>query len=372
MIAAGDAGTSYPDRTFLPHDSSPVERRFFSPFSARRAAKRFNALAEDGSIDERGELRALRGELRAGRTNRDTVPRLFATVARSIQVRLDIAVHPDAFRLASAMLGARGVACESLADRRVALLLAVSAAASTGAPVHLLCASGAHSAWLYDAARRALEPLGISVATVAAWHTVATRKRAYRADVVVTTPREITLDHLRDNVRWPDRQGGVADRLDRLYGWRSKSASLMLPGLYWAFFDRLDQTLIDDARIPVVIGPQTDNAVDREMFAEVYELSGVLEAGSDFTIDRKSLTPSLTVRGIERVADVMPFLFDPYAGPVDARALLANALRVRHLLEPDRHYLRHGDRLVTPALVPGQVGMPALDLFPLRRLLECR
>ncbi len=372
MGATKTSRTWYSDRALAPEHMKASGKYFPKKFDNRRFEKFTRSLVERATDSLRPDFDAIKSDFRVHGQNRDTLPRLFALVGRRLQDNHGTSPSVDECRLATAMLQGNGIESASLNIRRTSLILAVTAASLSDEPVHLLSPSVRHVNWLYHATQPILNGFGISTACVTRDQNIPVRKRQYRANVVVTTPRELALDYLRDQVCWPDRQGGLQVRLDRLYGPVSKSASLVMPGLYWAFLDRIDQILIDEARIPVIVGSGDDEYPDMHTLRELYEFVGTLNPGVDFEIESLTEEPVVNRAAFERTARVFPMLVEPGTAAEGASRLVVNALRVRHLLKPDDHYQRHGERIVIPGLIPGQGYMTPKDFAQVRRFIECR
>lgn len=365
-------GGLQPDRS-LSASVSGVVSRAIEPLADRRRLARQESLVAAMSESSMRELRALaKARFRARGQDRDTLPQVFALAAHRLRACHGIEVGGAEFRLAALLAAGSVVAEPTLARRRAALALAAAAGSLAGEPQHVLCGTPGTADAMHAFLEPVLQPLGIGVSRITAADALAARRRAYRADVVVTTPRELALDYLRDRVQWPHRQGGLAEQLDRIYGPASRSAALLVPGLYRALFERADQVLIDEARVPVLIGPADAGDTDPELIAAVYEAAGALREGDDFAIDASAARPVLAAGALARVVDRLPWLLDPHDDVEPARALVTNALHARHVVRPGDHYQRQADRIVVPGLLPGQGAMSARDLALVRRFIECR
>jgi len=365
-------GGLQPDRS-LSASVSGVVSRDIEPLAALRRLARHESLV--AALNESGmrELRSLaKARFRARGQDRDTLPQIFALAAHRLRACHGLEVGGAEFRLAALLAVGSVVAEPSLVRRRAALAMAAAAGSLAGEPQHVLCGAPGAAADMHAFLEPVLQPLGIGVSRITADDALAVRRRAYRTDVVVTTPRELALDYLRDRVQWPNRPGGLAEQLDRIYGPASRSAALLVPGLYRALFERADQVLIDEARVPVLIGPADTGEADPELLAAVYEAAGALRDGEDFTIDASVARPVLAAGALARVVERLPWLLDPHDDMEVARALVTNALHARHVLRAGDHYQRQADRIVVPGLLPGQGVMSARDLALVRRFIECR
>jgi preprotein translocase subunit SecA len=106
-----------------------------------------------------------------------------------------------------------------------------------------------------------------------------TRREAYYADITYGTNNEFGFDYLRDNLEY-------------------EQSKLRQRDFYYAIVDEIDSILIDEARTPLIISSPT---VDSEkLYTSFAELVKDFEKDTDFTVDEKQRTISLTPKGIEK------------------------------------------------------------------------
>lgn len=163
------------------------------------------------------------------------------------------------------------------------------------------------------------------------------RKEAYKADVTYGTNNEFGFDYLRDNM--------VMD-LD----------NVSQRGHYYAILDEVDSILIDEARTPLIISaPDTEPTDKYYEFAEVVEK---LNPDTDFTVDEKAKSASLTEHGITRVEKILG-VKNLYEKDWDVIHHIENALRAKTLYKKDTDYVIKGGEVVivdefTGRLMPGR------------------
>ena len=146
----------------------------------------------------------------------------------------------------------------------------------------------------------------------------ATRKDAYNCDITYGTNNEFGFDYLRDNM--------LIDQTQKVQ--RS---------LEYAIIDEVDNILIDEARTPLIIsGPATDSSKDYYKFARlVPNLSNL----TDFTIDQKHRTVSLSMDGISKLETLLG-INNLYAQEhYEVVAFVENALKANIVFEKDREYV---------------------------------
>ena len=110
------------------------------------------------------------------------------------------------------------------------------------------------------------------------------RREAYEADITYGTNNEFGFDYLRDN---------MVPTLDRM----------VQRDLAYAIVDEVDNILIDEARTPLIISGQAEQATDRYyQFAQVVKQ---LREGKDYEVDLKHKSVALTETGIDRVEELL-------------------------------------------------------------------
>jgi preprotein translocase subunit SecA len=144
------------------------------------------------------------------------------------------------------------------------------------------------------------------------------RLEAYQADVVYATNNEMGFDYLRDNLARTKEQKVQPDR-------------------YYAIVDEVDSILIDEARTPLIISGLGEESVDK-----YYQYAGLikqLSAETDYTIDEKTKSGSLTEEGIDRI-ERMTGIADIYGMEnVEEAHQINQALKAHALYFRDRDYI---------------------------------
>ncbi|MDO8728333.1 MAG: preprotein translocase subunit SecA [bacterium] len=157
----------------------------------------------------------------------------------------------------------------------------------------------------------------------------ASKQEAYRADITYGTNNEFGFDYLRDNLLY-----NKTDLSQRDY--------------YYAIVDEVDSILIDEARTPLIISGNTGAA--GELYEKFAQIAVGLEEGSDFSVDEKLHTISLTDAGINK-AEQRLGIENIYAeGGVKYVHHLETAVRAKALYHIDKEYV------VKPARPDGHSG----------------
>nr|MDA8273205.1 preprotein translocase subunit SecA [Deltaproteobacteria bacterium] len=151
------------------------------------------------------------------------------------------------------------------------------------------------------------------------------RKKAYNCDVTYGTNNEFGFDYLRDNMKF-----SLDDYVQR--------------ELNYAIIDEVDSVLIDEARTPLIISGESDEATELYYKADKAVLH--LHKDADYTVDEKLKTAILTEEGIERVEKELNIknIYDPRH--LDALHSINQALRAHACYFRDVDYLVQDNSVV--------------------------
>ncbi len=126
--------------------------------------------------------------------------------------------------------------------------------------------------------------LGLSVGVIVHGINQEERRAAYAADITYATNNELGFDYLRDN---------MATRLE----YRAQRS------LHYAIVDEVDSILIDEARTPLIISAPAEESTDK--YLRTSGLVSQLDAATDYVIDEKQRTATLTEAGIAHVEKLL-------------------------------------------------------------------
>jgi preprotein translocase subunit SecA len=167
------------------------------------------------------------------------------------------------------------------------------------------------------------------------------RKEAYAADITYGTNNEFGFDYLRDNLVQSSEQ-----KVQR--------------GFHYAIVDEVDSILIDEARTPLIISaPDVESTDLYKTFAGIVPQ---LKEETDYTVDRKMHSVSITEKGISKVERILNIenIYDSEAGGgIRYVHNLEQALRAQVLFERDKDYVVKDDGVIivdefTGRLMPGR------------------
>jgi preprotein translocase subunit SecA len=183
--------------------------------------------------------------------------------------------------------------------------------------------------------------LGLSTGIIVHGLTDQQRKLNYGCDVTYGTNNEFGFDYLRDNMKFR-----LEDYVQR--------------ELNFAIVDEVDSILIDEARTPLIISGPTDETtdlyykIDRQITAD-----GGLIKDTDYTVDEKSKTASLTEAGVEKMEKRLGIdnLYDPMN--IEVLHHVNQGLRAHVLYHRDTEYVvKDGEVMIvdefTGRLMPGR------------------
>ena len=146
------------------------------------------------------------------------------------------------------------------------------------------------------------------------------RKAAYAADITYGTNNEFGFDYLRDN---------MVQSVERMVQ-RPVNAH------HYAIVDEADSILIDEARTPLII-----SAPDAEPTKKYYEYSKMVRSltkNSDYTIDEKAKSVTLTDLGIKRLEQKIG-VSNLYEESFDTIHHVESALKAQTIFERDTDYI---------------------------------
>jgi len=145
-----------------------------------------------------------------------------------------------------------------------------------------------------------------------------TRREAYEADIIYGTNNEFGFDYLRDNMAFSKEQ-------------------LVQRDLHYAIVDEVDSILIDEARTPLIISGPADKPTN--LYYKFAGLVRKLRKESDYEVDEKARTVTLTEGGISRVEKMLGIenLYD--ARNTEISHHLLQALKALNLFKRDYQYV---------------------------------
>ena len=158
--------------------------------------------------------------------------------------------------------------------------LAVALNALAGRGVHLVTVNDylarRDASWMAPI----YEMLGVTVGVIQANMDPEERRQAYASDVTYGTNSEFGFDYLRDN---------LAVELEHT----------VQPGHFYAIVDEVDSILIDEARTPLIISGQPEEAAGT--YYEFARIAKRLKVPEDYEVDEKRKTVAPSEQGVHKV-----------------------------------------------------------------------
>jgi preprotein translocase subunit SecA len=173
--------------------------------------------------------------------------------------------------------------------------------------------------------------LGLTTGVIVHGLDDAERQAAYACDITYGTNNEYGFDYLRDNMKYR-----LEDMVQR--------------GHNFAIVDEVDSILIDEARTPLIIsGPLDDRS---EFYNTIDTFLPKLEKKTDFEVDEKQRTVTLTEAGMEKIETLLrdagqlkgETLYD--VENVSGRAPHQPGAARAHAVQRDKDYIIKGDEIV--------------------------
>ncbi|MFA7675964.1 MAG: preprotein translocase subunit SecA, partial [Candidatus Shapirobacteria bacterium] len=143
-----------------------------------------------------------------------------------------------------------------------------------------------------------------------------TRQEAYLADITYGTNNEFGFDYLRDHMA-PD-QDRVVQRPHN-----------------FAIVDEVDFVLIDEARTPLIISSPNNQPVDK--YYKFAKVASDLQS-TDYVIDEKSRSATLSEYGIRKVEKVLGFT-NLYEESFETIHYIENAIKAQAIFHRDKDYV---------------------------------
>ncbi|MDO8639023.1 MAG: SEC-C metal-binding domain-containing protein, partial [Candidatus Daviesbacteria bacterium] len=163
------------------------------------------------------------------------------------------------------------------------------------------------------------------------------RKEAYCAGITYGTNNEFGFDYLKDNMV-------------------NSLPQMSQRGHYFAVVDEVDSILIDEARTPLII-----SSPGQEPTKKYYEFSKLIEklsADTDYAIDEKQRTASLTEHAIAKIEKILG-VENLYEKDFSTLHHIEQALKARALFQKNKDYVVKDDEVIivdefTGRLMPGR------------------
>jgi len=197
--------------------------------------------------------------------------------------------------------------------------------ALSGNPVHIVTVND------YLAERDAMEmwvlynALGLSVWVVSHNQERSVKKEAYSKNIVYATNNELGFDYLRDNMA-------------------VEAENMVMGKKFFAIIDEVDSILIDEARTPLIISMPDNEPTQKYINFAAHAKK--LKSDTDYKIDEKAKTATLTDAGIKKIEDIL-WVDNIYASDrYNDIHHIENALRAQSVYLKDKDYIVNGEEVM--------------------------
>ena len=288
----------------------------------RRTVDRINALepqiqalSDEALLAKTAEFRS---RLEGGETIDQLLPETFA-VCREAAKRTVAMRHFDVQLIGGQVLHEGKVAEMKTGEgKTLVATLAAYANALVGKGVHIVTVNDylarRDAEWMGPVYRF----LGLTVGIIQHGLDSAERRAAYNCDITYVTNNEVGFDYLRDNMAW-----SLDDMVQR--------------ELSFAIVDEVDSILIDEARTPLIISGQGQEAT--ELYHKFAQIIPRLKKGEDYTVDEKAHAVPITEAGVAKVEKMLGVtnLYDQRN--LELTHQLNAALKAWNLFHKDQQYI---------------------------------
>jgi preprotein translocase subunit SecA len=183
---------------------------------------------------------------------------------------------------------------------------------------------------------------GLKAAPVTAKLNPQERQKAYAADVVYVTSKEILADFLRDRIRLKDLHNPERWMIRQVLNpQRAPEAALVLRGLHTAIVDEADSVLIDEAVTPLLISSQRPNDALKSAVELAATMASRLTLDVHYKVDPRYGEVEFTPEGLKKVEEVSGMLPPIWRGKQRREELLKQAIVARELFHLGKQYIIH-------------------------------
>ncbi len=279
-----------------------------------------------------------KAQLADGKTLEDILPEAFATV-REVSKRVLSMRHFDCQMIGGIVLHHGNISEMKTGEgKTLVATLPAYLNALTGKGVHVITVNDYLATRDAEWMGKIYRFLGLSVATVVHGLNDEERKTAYNADITYGTNNEFGFDYLRDNMKYSIHHVSQKD-------------------LHYAIVDEVDSILIDEARTPLIISGPAEKST--QMYTQANTVVPLLKRGTDYTVDEKARSVSLTEEGVASAEKLLQVenLFEHRN--IETLHHLNQALKAHALFKRDTDYIVQNGKVVivdefTGRLMPGR------------------
>lgn len=310
-------------RKWLPDSNERRVRKYFKIVDQIEAFEdKVSALSDD---ELRAKTDQFRDQLEAGASLDDLLPEAYAVVREA--AKRSIGMRHFRVQLLGGIVLHHGDIAEMKTGEGKTLVSTLPAYlnALTGEGVHIVTVNDYLAKRDREWMGKIFEFLGLTVGLNLPSLSPEEKRAAYQADITYGTNNEFGFDYLRDNmVLYPEQ--------------------LTQRELNYAIIDEVDSILIDEARTPLIISGQANEATDLYYTAD--RVVRHLKEEKDYTIDLKTNQVSLTEEGVKKVERFLDIenLYD--LKNITLNHHIQQAMKAHFLMKRDIDYVVNEDGVV--------------------------
>lgn len=257
--------------------------------------------------------------------------------------RRSIGLNPYSVQMVAALALCQGYLTEidTGEGKTLSIAMAASLAAMGGGHCHIITAND----YLAERDAQTMMPvykrLGISVGVVVSETEPHNRAGAYLNRVVYTTAKEVAADYLRDRIYLGTNDcSGARYTAKRIGSGRQNFAGMTQRGLFRAFIDEADNSLIDEATTPLIISQQQEVADLEAACRGAWAVAQELIEDVDYVVWRKENRLELIEQGLDAAFERGGFPDSPlWACPSRRRQLVRLGLEAREFFQLGTQYI---------------------------------
>jgi preprotein translocase subunit SecA len=221
--------------------------------------------------------------------------------------------------------------------------LSASAAASTGAAVHIVTVNDYLAE--RDAEQNAplFKLLGLSIGIIKGDMDLNQRRAQYACDVVYVSNKELVFDYLKDRIATKGVLGShlklhTLARMQSTGGAQATASPVLLRGLHVAIVDEADSVLIDEARTPLIISETMPDEMGPELYNQALDFGKRMVLGTHFSMaaDRQIWLNPQAETDLEVWSQDLPGV---WTSAIWRKELIQKALTALHCFQRDQHYI---------------------------------
>lgn len=257
-----------------------------------------------------------------------------------------------------AILQGRLAEMETGEGKTLSATLAAATAALAGIPVHIITVNE----YLVERDAKAMGPLyralGLTVGYITQNMDPDQRRAGYASDVTYCTSKQVAFDYLRDRLLLGNNRGRLRLQLESAYADNNRLGQFLLRGLCFAIVDEADSVLIDEARTPLILTRNVDSTAEHRAYRQALTLARELKNGREFYIDEAQNGVQLSRAGQQKLSALPLDKGGLWLNARRREELVCKALHALYLLQKDRDYLVHEDKVL---LIDGSTGRKMPD-----------